>query len=623
MILTKLYELYGRLENDSDFANDLPQLGTSKQKMSFIVVLTPTGKLFDIQDAKIQKILPSMKKGGKEQVISIPNDLIVPGGAHPSGSAPTPRLLWDSTAYIFGCYPDKAKKIDKDKEKARHALFPAFRERHRKFRETTGLHDPGLDAVVAFLDSWNPDDIPDEIREKIERFGDNFGTFAIQGRPGYVYETPTVREAALREMLETDKKAPRGTCLITGNTDEPLVATVETKVKLAGTSIGGGAIATFNAPAYESYGKTQTFNAPLSEVAAFKAYNALNLLLSDSRYHFKLADTTVVFWTERKTQTENLLAWFWNPPSEIDGPAMDSSLAAKIKAFWEIISKAKDPNLTELGDDPSTPFYMLGIEPNAARIVIRFWHESSLGDFIRRLRQHSKDMAIQKAFPNEPDHIPLKRLLAETAPKPKDPKDKPKIPPMLAGALLRSVIDGHKFPESLYQLTLNRVNVGHDKYKVGSKVSYCQAAVIKAFLTRNTNTKGLTMSLNHENKNQAYLLGRLFATLEMTQNDASGGVNAGVGDKFYSSASSTPRIVFPTLLDLFRKHIKKLGSEKPGLAIVREKLVGEILDDIDSTKGFPSQLSLEDRGLFALGYYQQMRAFFTKKTDAEPSAEIH
>lgn len=129
------------------------------------------------------------------------------------------------------------------------------------------------------------------------------------------------------------------------------------------------------------------------------------------------------------------------------------------------------------------------------------------------------------------------------------------------------------------------------------------------------------MSLNKENKNPAYLLGRLFATLEMTQNDSSGGVNAGVGDKFYSSASATPRIVFPTILDMFRKWIKKLSSDKPGLAILREKLVGEILDEIDSTKGFPSQLSLEDRGLFALGYYQQMREFFTKKTDAKPSAD--
>lgn len=615
MILAKLHELYGRLERDSEFDGILPRLGTSKQKMSFVVVLTPDGKLFDIQDAKIQKILPPAKKGGKEKTVSVARDLIVPGSAHPSGSAPTPRLLWDSTAYIFGCYPDKAKKKEKDKEKAKNVLFPSFRERHRKFRRENGIQDPGLDAVIAFLDSWNPDGILEDIRGKIEKYGDNFGVFAIQGRPGYVHETPVVMAAALREMMETDPEAPRGTCLITGESGVPLVSTVETKVKLAGTSVGGGAIASFNAPAYESFGKEQTYNAPLSEEAAFKAYNALNLLIADPRYHFKLADTTVVFWTGRKTQTENLLAWIVNPPTAADAPAMDTVLAQKIRTFWEIVAKAENPDLTELGDDVSTPFYMLGIEPNAARIVIRFWHESSLGDFVLRLRDHARNMAIQKTFPNEPDHIPLWLLLRQTA------RDADGIPPLLAGSLLRSVLEGLPYPESLCQLTLGRINVGHDKYKVGGKVSYCQAAVIKAFLMRNTNQKGLTMPLNPDNKTPAYLLGRLFAALEMTQNDASGGVNAGIGDKFYSSASGTPRIVFPTLLDLFRKHLKKLAGDKPGLAVIREKLVGEILDDIDSTKGFPSQLSLENRGLFALGYYQQMRAFFTKKPETASPAE--
>ena len=121
------------------------------------------------------------------------------------------------------------------------------------------------------------------------------------------------------------------------------------------------------------------------------------------------------------------------------------------------------------------------------------------------------------------------------------------------------------------------------------------------------------MSLNTENRDPAYLLGRLFATLEKTQEEASGGVNAGVGDRFYSSASATPRIVFPTILDLFKKWIKKLEGERKGLAVVREKLVGEILDDIDSVTGFPANLTLEERGSFALGYYQQIRVLFAKK----------
>lgn len=614
MILTRLYELYGRLERDPEFDEVLPRLGTSKQKMSFIVVLTPDGKLFDIQDAKIQKIIPPTKKGGKEKIVFVARDLIVPGGARKTGKGANPHLLWDKPEYMFGICSNADKASEKDRLKAQSILFPAFRELHNKFRAANELHDSGLDAIIAFLNSWCPENISDDVREKIERFGDNFGTFAIQGETGYVYESQSIMEAALRESMATDSNLPRGICLITGEEDAVQARIVETKIKL-GSNPGGTAIVSFDKAAFCSYGKEQTYNAPLSETAAFKAHNALNLLISDSRYHFKLADTTVVFWTEKKTATENLLSWIINPPQNNDASSMDPALLQRIESFWRIVSQAGNPDLSELGDAASTPFYMLGIEPNAARIVIRFWLESSLGELILRLRRHAQDMAIQKTFSSDSDHVPLWLLLAQTA------RDSKGVPPLLAGSLLRSVLEGRPYPESLYQLTLNRVNIGHDKYKVGGKVSYYQASVIKAFLTRNKQKKGLNMSLNKENKNPAYLLGRLFATLEMTQNDSSGGVNAGVGDKFYSSASATPRIVFPTILDMFRKWIKKLSSDKPGLAILREKLVGEILDEIDSTKGFPSQLSLEDRGLFALGYYQQMREFFTKKTDAKPSAD--
>ena len=510
MILTRLYELYGRLEHDPEFEEVLPSLGTSKQKISFVVVLTPDGKLFDIQDAKIQKVLPPKTKNGKAKTIFVARDLIVPGGERKPGKGANPHLLWDKPEYMLGICPDGTKPEKKDMVKARDVLFPAFRERHRSFRDENKLHDLGLDAVVAFLESWDPADISDDILEKVNRYGENFGTFAIQGKPGYVFDSSEVRDVCLREELESDVSAPRGSCLITGVPNVLLARIVETKIKLGKKP---GSIVSYNDAAYESYGKEQTYNAPLSEEAAFKAHNALNLLISDSRYHFKLADTTVVFWTEKKTQTENLLSWIVNPPSNSEGDAMDAALAARIQSFWKVVSQAGDPDLGELGDDAATPFYMLGIEPNAARVVIRFWHESSLGDFILRLRQHAQDMAIQKAFQSEPDHIPLWLLLAQTA------RDAKGIPPLLAGSLLRSVVEGLPYPNSLYQLTLNRVIVGHDKYKIGAKVSYCQAAVIKAFLTRNANKKGLTMGLNTENKKPAYLLGRLFATLEMTQND--------------------------------------------------------------------------------------------------------
>jgi len=609
MILYELNRLYDRFADDRHYDELLPRMGYSLQKISFIVVLTSDGKLFDIQDAKLQKTIPAKGKKGKDKIIAVPRELIVCGGAHPSGSAATPRFLWDSSAYIFGYYPAKANKKEKDREKARDVLFPAYCNYHCDFMDQNNIDDSAMKAVVTFLKSWDPDAIPGEIREKLDAYGDNFGVFQIQGNQGYVFESPEIKSAWEKNIAS--EGAMRGMCLITGQADVPIVATIDTKIKLAGTSVGGGAISSFNAAAYESYGKKQTHNSPISEIAGFKACNALNTLIIDKRHHFRLADTTVVFWTGEKTSSEDLLAWVLGGISQDAVSVQDNALLRKLETFWQVVGQAGEPDLAEIGDDAKTPFYMLGIEPNAARIVVRFWHTSTLGEFVLRLREHQRALAIQKTFNSDPDHIPLWMLLNQTA------REAKGIPPLLAGSLLRAVLQGLPYPESMYQLTLNRISVGHDDYKVGRKVSFLQASLVKAFLTRNKQKGELSMSLNLENKDPAYLLGRLFATLEKTQDDSSGGVNAGIGDKFYSSASATPRVVFPTLLDLFRKHLKKLASVRPGLDVVRDKQVGEILDNIDSCKGFPANLTLEERGMFALGYYQQMRAFFTKKEAAD------
>lgn len=123
------------------------------------------------------------------------------------------------------------------------------------------------------------------------------------------------------------------------------------------------------------------------------------------------------------------------------------------------------------------------------------------------------------------------------------------------------------------------------------------------------------MSLDTERPDPAYRLGRLFAALEKAQEDALGSVNASIRDRFYSSASATPAAVFPRLLRTYQHHLGKLEG---GLKVVREKLVQEILDPM---KNFPPQLGLADQGLFALGYYHQRQAFFTKKPTENANQE--
>ncbi|MCL4491530.1 MAG: type I-C CRISPR-associated protein Cas8c/Csd1, partial [Nitrospirae bacterium] len=153
------------------------------------------------------------------------------------------------------------------------------------------------------------------------------------------------------------------------------------------------------------------------------------------------------------------------------------------------------------------------------------------------------------------------------------------------------------------------------RIRAEQEVTYPRASLIKAVLVRKARYKNekeeIAMGLDAGNTNAGYRLGRLFAVLEKIQEEASPGINATIRDRFYSSASSTPVTVFSHLLKLKNHHIAKL--ENKGRAVNFEKLVGEIVDDIND---FPAHLSLDDQGRFAVGYYHQRQDFFKKKDNS-------
>lgn len=115
------------------------------------------------------------------------------------------------------------------------------------------------------------------------------------------------------------------------------------------------------------------------------------------------------------------------------------------------------------------------------------------------------------------------------------------------------------------------------------------------------------MSLDPERTEPGYLIGRLFAVLEKAQNDAHGGkLNKTIRDNFYSSASATPRSVFPRLLRTYQHHLAKLGI---GHKIFFEKKVQTIVAPLAD---WPAHLDMTGQGLFAIGYYHQTRDLYSK-----------
>ncbi len=581
MILQSLYALYGRLAEDP--TNGLPKPGFSVQGISFKVVLHFDGKLHEI----------STVNDPEGRSIK----MLVPGGAKPPGQGVNPCLLWDNTGYMLGTKPDDPKP-----ERTK-STFEAFRSNHLELE--SALNFPDFSSVCRFLESWEPEQAA--LHPVLASIKTGFGVFQILGHDRFVHQHPTV-SCWVTNQQSAAKTGNEGLCLITGKS-AGLAKLHDPAIKgVVGAQSSGAKLVSFNLDAFVSYGKEQGLNAPVSEEASFAYCSTLNFLLDSKKHRFRIGDATTVFWTDKPTEAESLMSFWFDSSGETE----DVVLRQRLEAFLEKIAQGKLGE-DDLGDAP-TRFYILGLSPNASRLSVRFWHTATLGELITNLQRHQRDLAIVRQWDEsnskkpEPKFPGVYPLLRQTA------RDADGIPPLLGGSLIRAILLGTRYPDALFQRVLGRLRVA-EKDSAGNptdRVTYLRATVIKAFLNRN-HQQNLPMSLDATRTETSYLLGRLFAVLEKTQEDAQPGINATIRDRFYSSASATPGTVFPRILRTYQHHLGKLEG---GLKVNRERLVQEVLSNIHE---FPGHLNLLEQGQFAIGYYHQRKDFFTKKTEQQPA----
>lgn len=586
MILQSLHALYHRLKDDPTYRIAPP--GFSPQKIAFKVVIKPDGELFEIQDNRVQV--------GKKLR---PMQVLVPGGAKPSGSGINPCFLWDNTAYMLGFkqIDEKQSETEKEKQRARtESTFVAFRDKHLELESF--IESSAFSAVCRFLENWDPAQA--HAHSVLIGVTTGFGVFQLQGMTAFVHDDPAI-QSWWQRAKDDDGSKPHGQCLVTGV--EASLAVTHPKIKgVRGAQSSGAAIVSFNEKAYLSYGKAQSLNAPISEETAFQYTTALNALLEgpkSSKHRISIGDATVVFWTERPCVIEDIFIPFMSSGSaELErGDVQDETLRQKLEVFVRALRLGTEA-FSELDVEPNrTPFFLLGLSPNAARLSLRFFHRGTLGDLLENLYRHYNDICIDPQPASgkrkaDPEFPPIWLLLLQTA------RETKEVPPILAGPLLRAVITGARYPDSLYSAVIRRIHADRE-------MNYLRACILKGYLMRNKKME-VSMSLDPERPDPAYRLGRLFAALEKTQGDALPGIGATVRDRYYSSASSTPGTVFPRLLRTYQHHLAKLEG---GHKVNREKLVQEILDTLND---FPAHFDLTEQGIFAIGYYHQVRAFYTK-----------
>lgn len=579
MILQALNQYYERK------ADDLPPDGWIIKGADYVVLINKDGEYVDLHCLQEQV----GKKVFSRKMI-LPN--IGKQALKHSNSSKDANLLWDNTAFVFGLGNKAELKINS---------FIAVIEEY--FPES---RDEGIIAVLRFLKRGRDDrSLFQPILEHPD-FGENIKTgnpillFKLVTDQCFIFERPEVFSVVSNQEKEGEESGS-GFCLVSAESgqDIELTHTVIKGVKEAQTS--GASIVSFNKDSFCSYGKQKAANAPVSKIAAQKYVKALNYLLRiDSPQKLQVGDATTVFWSDKSSHFEDDFAALFDEPPK-DTP---DALTEKVRALLMAVDRGALPL-----EDDKIRFFVLGLSPNSARISVRFWHVGTVAEYAKKIARHFQDLSIVHVS-SQRDHQSIWWLLRSVAALGKSEN----IPPNLAGDWMRTILTGTPYPQTLLHAAIRRIRAEQRKHgDKTEKVSYERAAIIKACLNRKIRfqhqpDKEITVSLDIENHNPGYCIGRLFALLEKIQEEANPRINATIRDRYYAAASGTPASVLPILLRMKNHHLGKLGK---GREIYFEKLLSEAMGGL-SANGFPAQLSLDDQGRFAIGYYHQRQALFTK-----------
>lgn len=579
MILQALTEHFKTLSAQGKLA----QPGWSEAKISYALYLNDNGELKQAAPLKVEQTR------GKKTVL-VPRTFSLPSPAKRTVGI-VPNFLWDNSAYILG--------VDNKGKPARSAeCFSSCRALHHQLLD--GVDSPAARVLLAFFDRWKPEKAAEHpaLKNDWEEITSN-ANLIFRYNGAFVHEDPLIRQA-WQDSYDAAEDGPEMVCLVTGR--RGTVEATHPAVKgVTGAQSSGAALVSFNAPAFCSYGHEQNLNAPVSKYAAFAYTSALNYLLADRDHVYRIGDTTVLFWAQNgRTVYQNLFGAF---AMGANTTYSTSDLSGTAKKLFEGESVSwEDEKL-----DPNMNFYILGLAPNAARLSVRFFLHNTFRGFLRNIQAHYDRLEIVRPSFDKFETLPLWKLLGETVNQ--NSRDKSPAPNM-AGAALRAVLTDTPYPATL----LNGVTL---RIRAEREVTRGRAAILKAYYLKHPHPdfdskEVCTVSLNPDSTSVPYNLGRLFSVLEEIQSAANPGINTTIKDKYFNAASATPSRVFPTLINLAQKHLRKIDT---GKTVYYNKKLSEPLEKLGES--FPDRMNLPEQGAFQLGYYHQTQNRYQKKEEKE------
>jgi CRISPR-associated protein Csd1 len=537
-------------------------------------------------------------------------------------SGVSPFFFCDNAQYVLGAIsPDKP---DAKAERVRQC-FDNFRKRVHDCSEATG--DPGAQAVDAFLENVSDGRVTIDLPESLK--SNDLLSFQVDTEMDCLVAVRPEVQRYWRLHRASESGTKEITCLVSGTTARASGVHPAVK-KLPAANTAGAALISFNKPAFWSYGWTEHENATISRAASEGFSAALNRLLDPQppdprspgsnlpRRSLRLcSDTVVCFWAS-------------TPSADPFLDVFDELLNANPESVAEVYRSVWRGQPFPVED--ASRFYALTISGAQGRAIVRDWLESSVATVSRHLAGHFGDLLIEPITrpakgKTLPPGLPLKLLLEALSP----PGDGA-IPPPLASELFESATQGVPYRFGVLLRAIERTRAEMCQLSSDDKIKFYQAcrrldaraALIKAFLNRHkrfhpetANYLEILPVLDPINESPGYLLGQLMAVLERAQQLAMD-ANATIVDRYFNGASAAPRSVFVRLLKNSQHHLRKTEEDtgKAGMAFLLKRLVDQIADRFDpKANGFPARLSIEQQGLFVLGYHQMRRWLWMNATE--------
>ena len=609
MILQALVRCYEALAE----RGELEKPGWSPVKVSWGLELDADGQV------KSLLLMGGTDAKGKQ----IPRVMKLPDPVKRS-SGVAANFLCDNSAYVLGV--DAKGKPERTRE-----CFAACARKHQDVLKN--VRHPTAKAILNFFERWKPENAAchPAIQPNLETLlkGGNivFVTHDAEGELQLAQDVPEIRRAWDEAYAKSDD-AVMGRCLVTG--EEGPIAILHPSIKgVMGAQSSGASLVSFNAPAFESYGKEsardnqgQGRNAPVGKYAAFAYGAALNYMVGHADFHGRLGDTTLVYWAEGAEPAYGsafmaMMGMGGEDKSEITQKELSGVLTALCGGHT--VKWANVPL------NPKNRFYILGLAPNASRLSVRFFLQNSFDEFAQNYQKHQEDLDIVRPAFDERETLSMWALLRETAIK--NPNKPPEFQRQLVEEMLNAILTGSPYPSTLFTQVEIRIRAERE-------INREKAAIIKAYLRRNVVEQQrknahvyeevLGVALNESKTTDLpYRLGRLFAVLEALQleafrdnNNRDSKPNTTIKDQFFSSACATPVVAFPIIVGRAQNHLRKLKAKnKEGLARYYSGMMDEIIGNFGES--YPAHLSLEDQGIFQIGYYHQRQRMYAKKEEKD------